>query len=72
MADVSDDVRYPLAVAFELFEIGTRMRAERHRREHPNATPAEVEAAVRSWLTDRSAAPCGDALGRSIVFPRTR
>ena len=72
MSDVSDDVRYPLAVAFELLEVGTRMRAERHRREHPEATADEVQAAVRSWLSDRSAAPYGDALGRPIVFPRTR
>ena len=72
MGDVSDDVHYPLAVAFELLEVGTRMRAERHRCEHPNATPAEVEAAVRSWLSDRGAAPYGDAVGRPIVFPRPR
>lgn len=55
---------YPLQTAFELFRFGCEMRAERHRREHPDATEAEVQAVVRAWLQERPGAEHGDAVGR--------
>lgn len=57
-------VAYPLAVAFELLDMGMRMRAERHRREHPEATEADVDAVVFAWMRDRPGATLGDSPGR--------
>lgn len=59
-------VAYPLAVAFELLELGARLRAQRHRREHPDATEGEVDAVVRRWMRDRPGAEHGDSPGRQV------
>jgi Rv0078B-related antitoxin len=61
---------FGVAVASDLFETALQMRATRHRREHPNATDAEVEAVVLAWKTHRPGAPNGDADGRPIDWPR--
>ncbi len=61
-----------MATAIELLEVALLMRAERHRREHPNATDAEVEVVVQAWKVDRPGAPFGDAEGRSVSWPRIR
>lgn len=71
-AGVSDGPVYPLEVAFALTELGMRMQAERFRRDHPDASEAEVDAAVRAWLHDRPGAPGGDGVGRSVGWPRVR
>jgi Rv0078B-related antitoxin len=68
---VADGVRYPLELAFELADMGVRMRAERHRREHPSATDAEVDAVVSAWLQERPGAPFGDCDGQPITLPRS-
>jgi hypothetical protein len=57
-----------LRLALELTELGLDLRLQRFRREHPDATEAEVEAVARAWLLDRPGAPLGDAPGR----PSTR
>jgi hypothetical protein len=68
---VTDRVPYPLEIAFELTALGARIRAERHRREHPGASDAEMEAVVGAWLQARPGAPFGDSEGRPVPFPRS-
>jgi hypothetical protein len=63
---------YPLEVAFALTEMGCRMYAQRVRRERPDASEAEVDAAVRAWMHSRPGAPCGDGDGRAIAWPRSQ
>ena len=60
-----------MSVAIELHEAGRLMRAERHRREHPGATDAEVQETVNAWLRERPGAEFGDAEGRPVSLPRT-
>ena len=50
-------------VACQLAEFGAAMVAEKHRREHPEATEDEVDAAVGHWWGERPGAPDGDAPG---------
>lgn len=69
-ASRSDGPRHPLEVAFELHDLGVRMRAQRHRRERPDATPPQVEEVVRAWLQDRPGAPFGDCEGRPVTLLR--
>lgn len=52
-----------LAVALDLTQAGLELRLQRHRREHPDATPEELDAVAREWWSDRSGAPDGDASG---------
>lgn len=55
----------------ELVELGAQLRAQRHRREQPDASEDEVREVVLAWLSDRSMAPDGDAVGRVTTWPRT-
>jgi Rv0078B-related antitoxin len=57
-------------VAFELFALASKMRGERHRREHPDATEEEIAAVIRAWQMERPGAEFGDAEGRVINWPR--
>jgi hypothetical protein len=59
-----------LTVALELLELGKAMRRQRHRREFPGATEAEVDAVVHAWEIDRPGAPFGDAIGNPVSWPR--
>jgi hypothetical protein len=69
---VADDVT-GLALAFELTDLGARLLAQRYRREHPDATEAEVEAVLQAWFLDRPGAPFGDGPpGRLVTLPRAR
>lgn len=52
-----------LRVAFDLFEVGVQMTRARLRREHPDFTDGQIEAAVIAWLRDRPGAPFGDYPG---------
>jgi Rv0078B-related antitoxin len=61
-----------MAIAFDLLEMAVSMRAERHRRENPEANETEVEAVIHAWLLDRPGAPDGDAVGRAVSWPRDR
>lgn len=67
-----DRSSFPLAVALELTSLGAELRAQRHRREHPDATEEEVEAAVAAWLAHRPGAEFGDAEGRPVDFYNRR
>lgn len=59
-----------LALAFELAQFGVALQAHKYRRQHPQATDQDVTAYVQDWLLERRGAPFGDAIGRSIDFPR--
>lgn len=58
-------------MALELTELGARLLAQRYRREHPDASEAEVRSAVATWMVDRRQAPEGDGSGRRVTWPRT-
>ena len=51
-----------LRLAFELFEAGVAMMGANLRREHPEWTPAQVEARLVEWLRERP--------GPSMATPR--
>jgi hypothetical protein len=61
---MSDRHSSGLEVAFGLAEFAAQMVEARFVREHPEASKADVEAAVRAWWSDRPGAPDGDAVGR--------
>lgn len=54
---MTEQRRYPLTIVFEMFEFAAQMVAARYRRTHPDATEAEVEAAVGNWVSARPGAP---------------
>lgn len=68
---MGEQAKSGVEIAFELTELGMEMRAERYRREHPEATEAEVAECVQAWLLDRPGAPDGDAVGHVVPFPRS-
>lgn len=61
-----------LRTALDLVELGAKLRAQRHRREHPSAADDEVQRVVDAWLMDRRRAPLGDGEGRPVPWPRPR
>lgn len=65
-------VKSGMRLAVEMVELAGQLVAQRHRREQPGATEDEVRAVVLAWLSDRSMAPGGDAVGRVTTWPRTR
>ena len=56
-----------LRLAFEMHEMGKAMMLARLRREHPEASEAELRERLSSWLR----APRGEH-GRPIELPRRR
>jgi len=46
--------------------MGSRLHAERFRREHPDATEADVDQAINAWWLDRPGAPVGDGPGHRV------
>lgn len=59
-----------LRLALDLFETGEAMMRQTLRREFPAATAEELEARFRAWLWSRPGAEAGDAVGRSVPWPR--
>jgi len=53
-----------LRLALDMFEFGEQMQRARLRRLNPDASEADIDAAVQSWLLARPGAPLGDAVGR--------
>jgi Rv0078B-related antitoxin len=43
----------------------------KHRREHPEATEAEIVLVVQRWWSDRPGAAQGDAVGRQRTLDPT-
>lgn len=60
-----------LRIALDLAGVGEQMMRARLRREQPNITDEDLEAAVTRWLQDRPGAPAGDCPGqpRSRILP---
>lgn len=50
----------------ELLDLAIEMRAQQHRRLHPEGSEAEVDKFVQDWLLERPGAPYGDAFGRPV------
>lgn len=50
----------------ELLDLAIEMRAQQHRRLHPEGSEADVDKFVQDWLLERPGAPHGDAVGRPV------
>jgi hypothetical protein len=70
--DSPDVLAARLRTAFDLCEFGEAVRTAQLRREHPEATPDEIEAMLVAWLMTRPGAEHGDAWGRPIAWPPSR
>ncbi len=58
-----DDAAARLRAACELFDVGVALRQARLRRENPDLSDDEIEAAIVRWLHDRPGAEFGDYPG---------
>ena len=58
-----------VALAFELTEMGVRLRLQRHRREFPDASPEDLARLARAWYRSRPGAEDGDIAGSVRVRP---
>ena len=76
MTDVSDDSAEAMALrlrtALDLYSLGESIRRAQLRREHPDATDAEIETLLVAWLEERPGAEHGDSWGRPIAWPPAR
>ena len=61
-----------MRLALELSAVADAMRAQRFRRDRPNASEAEIEALMEAWRSERPGAELGDSAGRSMPWPRRR
>jgi hypothetical protein len=59
-------------VALDLCATGEAMMRQRIRREHPELSSTETEVRLGAWLHTRPGAEQGDAVGRSVPWPRPR
>jgi hypothetical protein len=59
-----------LRTAFDLFTSGERMMRQNLRRRHPDASAAEIEEMLWTWLMQRPGAEFGDGVGRPVTWPR--
>jgi len=70
MAAMQRRTRFALEVASDLLDAAMAIRAQRHRREHPEASEEEVARVVDAWVKARPGATDGDAEGRWVSIPR--
>ncbi|MDQ3886126.1 MAG: hypothetical protein M3308_03710 [Actinomycetota bacterium] len=59
MAPLADRFR----IALELYDVGENMLRQRLRRERPEASAEDIDAAIAAWLQRRSGAEHGDHPG---------
>jgi hypothetical protein len=59
-------------VALDLYATGEAMMRQRICREHPELSSSEVEDRLCAWLQTRPGAEHGDAVGRSVPWPRPK
>ena len=55
-----------LLASLDMWEFGVELTELRFRREHPEASDAEIQAMVQAWLRARPA----DGNGRVVSWPR--
>jgi hypothetical protein len=72
---MSSDAR-ALAIArfrttLELCDAGVEMMRQKIVRDHPGASPAEIDRLLGEWLRVRPGAEHGDAAGTPGTWPRT-
>jgi hypothetical protein len=60
-----------MRLALDMYATGEALMRQRIQREHPDLTPAEVEARIVAWLQNRPGAENGDAEGSPGTWPRT-
>jgi hypothetical protein len=56
----------------EMFEFGVALREQQFRRQHPDASDAEIKTMMVDWMHSRPGAELGDSVGRSVELPHTR
>jgi hypothetical protein len=59
-----------MAIAFDLCDLAEQMLTAKLRRDHPDATPTEIERRVVAWYHARPGAEHGDAEGTPGTWPR--
>ncbi|HET8684181.1 MAG TPA: hypothetical protein VFM54_20250 [Micromonosporaceae bacterium] len=64
MTTSSDAPARRLRLALDMFELGEQMQRSWLRRLNPQASDAEIDEAVRSWLLARPGATLGDDVDR--------
>jgi hypothetical protein len=57
-------------ITLDLFEAAEQIMRQNLRRRFPDAAPEEIESRLVSWLQERPGAELGDAVGRSVPWPR--
>ena len=57
-------------IALDLFEAAEQIMRQNLRRRFPDAGAGEIEARLVAWLQERPGAELGDAVGRSVAWPR--
>jgi hypothetical protein len=60
-----------MRIALDLFDLGEKMLRQTLRRKSPEASEAEIEAAVAEWRLRRPGAELGDAPGRLRPWPKS-
>lgn len=66
---LEQEVQERFRTALDLFDLAERMLVQRLRRENPEATDEQLDAAVNRWLSKRPGAEDGDGEGRAIAWP---
>lgn len=67
-----DETAARLEMALEMFEDGVLIMRENIRRRYPDASSAEVEDRLATWLAERPGAELGDGDGVPGRWPRSR
>lgn len=72
MDSTSSTAAQAFRTTLDLFETGVAMMRQNLRRAHPEATEAEIDALLTSWLHERPGAEHGDCPGRLVDIDARR
>jgi Rv0078B-related antitoxin len=64
-----ETMRDRLLQAFDLFEFGVEMMAANLRRQHPTASPEQIEELLAQWLSERPEDCEAKSSGGPVVVP---
>jgi hypothetical protein len=64
--ETSAELGSRLRFALELAHTGVVIMRQNLRREHPHATPEEIERLLDAWLSTRPGAEAGDGVGHPV------